>query len=84
LAEAGAPDQESEIILGILVPAGTPQGIIDRLHQEIVRVMPDVRDQLAALGFEPIGSTPAQFARRIRSEIDKWAKVIRAAGISAQ
>ena len=46
--------------------------------------MPDVRDQLGSLGFEPIGSTPAQFADRIRFEIDRWAKVIRAAGISAQ
>jgi tripartite-type tricarboxylate transporter receptor subunit TctC len=84
LAEAGAPDQESEIILGILVPGGTPAAIVDRLHQEIVRLMPDVHDRLAALGFEPIGSTPAEFAQRIRSEIDKWARVIRAAGISAQ
>src|SRR3984893_8621232 len=84
LAEAGAPDQESEIILGILVPGGTPAAIVERLHQEIVRLMPDVRDQLGSLGFEPIGSTPAQFADRIRFEIDRWAKVIRAAGISAQ
>ena len=84
LAEAGAPDQESEIILGILVPGGTPAAIVERLHAEIMRLMPGVHDQLASLGFEPIGSTPAQFAQRIRSEIDKWAKVIRAAGISAQ
>lgn len=84
LAEAGAPDQESEIILGILVPGGTPAAIVERLHQEIVRLMPDVRDQLGSLGFEPIGSTPAQFADRIRFEIDIWTKVIRAAGISAQ
>jgi tripartite-type tricarboxylate transporter receptor subunit TctC len=84
LAEAGAPNQESEIILGILVVGGTATAIIDRLHQEIVRLMPEVRDQLVALGFEPIGSTPAEFAQRIRSEIDKWAKVIRAARISAQ
>ena len=84
LAEAGAPDQESEIILGILVPGGTPAAIVDRLHQEIVRLMPEVHDRLAALGFEPIGGTPVEFAQRIRSEIDKWATVIRAAGISAQ
>jgi tripartite-type tricarboxylate transporter receptor subunit TctC len=46
--------------------------------------MPEVRARLSALGFDPIGSTPKQFAERIRSEIDKWAKVIRAAGIEAQ
>jgi tripartite-type tricarboxylate transporter receptor subunit TctC len=86
LAEAGAPDQESDIILGVLVPAGTPRDIIDRLHAQIVKVvaMPDVRARLAALGFEPIASTPNEFADRIKSEIDKWAEVIRAAGIAAQ
>jgi len=86
LAESGAPDQDSEIIAGLLVPGGTPPEIVDRLNREIVKAvtMSDVRTRLAALGFEPIGSTPKQFAERIRSEIDKWAKVIRAAGIKAQ
>ena len=86
LAEAGAPGQESDIILGVLVPAGTPQDVIDRLHREIVRIvaLPDVRERLSALGFEPIASTPKEFADRIRWEIDKWAKVIRAANIKAQ
>ena len=86
LAEAGAPGQESDIILGVLVPAGTPQDVIDRLHREIVRIvaLPDVRERLSALGFEPIASTPGEFADRIRWEIDKWAKVIRAANIKAQ
>ena len=86
LAESGAPDQESDIIAGLMAPGGTPPEIVDRLNREIVKVvaMPDVRARLSALGFEPIGSTPKQFAERIRSEIDKWAKVIRAAGIKAQ
>jgi tripartite-type tricarboxylate transporter receptor subunit TctC len=86
LAEAGAPGQESDIILGVLVPVGTPRGVIDRLHREIVRIvaLPDVRERLSALGFEPIASTPEEFADRIRWEIDKWAKVIRAANIKAQ
>ena len=86
LAEAGAPGQESDIILGVLVPVGTPRGIIDRLHREIVRIvaLPDGRERLSALGFEPIASTPEEFADRIGWEIDKWAKVIRAANIKAQ
>jgi tripartite-type tricarboxylate transporter receptor subunit TctC len=86
LAEAGVPGQESDIILGVLVPAGTPQDVIDRLHREIVRIvaLADVRERLSALGFEPIVSTPREFADRIRWEIDKWAKVIRAADIKAQ
>ena len=86
LAEAGAPGQESDIILGVLVPAGTPRGVIDRLHREIVGIvaLPDVRERHSALGFESIASTPEEFADRIRWEIDKWAKVIRAANIKAQ
>jgi len=86
LAEAGAPGQESDIILGVLVPVGTPRGVIDRLHREIVRIvaLPDVRERLSALGFEPIASTPEEFSDRIGWEIDKWAKVIRAANIKAQ
>jgi tripartite-type tricarboxylate transporter receptor subunit TctC len=86
LAESGAPGQESDIILGVLVPAGTSPEIIDRLHREIVRIvaMPDVRERLAALGFEPIAGSPREFADRIKWEIDKWAKVIRAADIKPQ
>jgi len=86
LAEQGAPDQESDIILGVLVPGGTPPEIVERLHRDIVEIvaMPDVRQRLAALGFTPIASTPAQFAERIRWEIEKWAKVIRAAAIKVQ
>ena len=84
LAEAGAPDQESDIILGVLVPGATPRDIIGRLHREIVAIMPDVRERLTALGFTPIASTPEEFADRIKSEIAKWAKVIRAAGIKPQ
>ena len=86
LAEAGAPDQESEIILGVLVPRGTPQEVIDRLHREIARIiaLPEIRERLSALGFEPIASTPEEFADRIKWEIDKWARVIRTAGIKVQ
>ncbi|MGE5779174.1 MAG: Bug family tripartite tricarboxylate transporter substrate binding protein [Hyphomicrobiales bacterium] len=86
LAEAGASDQESEIILGVLVPGGTPQEVIDRLHREIVRIvaLPEVRERLSALGFEPIASTPEEFADRIKWEIGKWAKVIRAGGIKVE
>src|SRR5262249_35377118 len=74
LAEAGSPDQESEIFLGILVPGGTPGDVIARLHREIVTIvaLPETRDRLLALGFEPIASTPEEFAARIKWEIEKW------------
>jgi tripartite-type tricarboxylate transporter receptor subunit TctC len=86
LAEAGAPGQESEIILGTLVPAATPAPIVDRLHRELVKIvtMSEVRERLTALGFEPIASTPHEFSERIKQEVGKWAKVIEAAGIKAQ
>ena len=81
-----APGQESEIILGVLVPGATPPANIARLHEAIADViaLPDMRERLTALGFDPIGSTPAEFAARIKWEIERWARVIRAAGIKAQ
>ena len=85
LAEAGLPDQEADTMQGILVPAGTPKAIIELLHREIVKVMalPDVQERMAVLGFEPVASTPEEFAARIKVEIPKWAKVIRDANIKA-
>jgi tripartite-type tricarboxylate transporter receptor subunit TctC len=81
LAEAGLSNQDADTLLGILVPAGTPQPIIALLHREIGNAMtqPDVAEKLAALGFEAIVSTPDEFAARIQADIPKWAKVIRAA-----
>jgi tripartite-type tricarboxylate transporter receptor subunit TctC len=86
LAEAGAPGQESEIILGLLAPGATPRQITERLQHELVRIIarPDVHERLVALGFEPIGSSPEEFADRIRAEVTKWAQVIRAAGLQPQ
>jgi tripartite-type tricarboxylate transporter receptor subunit TctC len=86
LAEAGVPDQESEVILGVLLPGATPLPIIERLHREIVRsvAQPEMKERLAAVGFEAVGSTPAEFADRIKAEIAKWGKVIREANIKAQ
>src|SRR5262245_11999633 len=86
LAEAGLPDQEADTMQGILVPAGTPKAIIDLLHGEIVKVMelPDVKERMAVLGFEPVADTPEEFAARIKFEIPKWAKVIRDANIKAE
>jgi tripartite-type tricarboxylate transporter receptor subunit TctC len=74
------------LTLGGLGRGGTPRAFVERLHHEIVKVvaMPDVRERLTALGFEPIVSTPQEFADRIKSEIAKWAEVIRVAGIKAQ
>ncbi len=86
IAEAGLPGYEATQWFGVLAPSGTPRAIIDRLHQEIVRALraPDVRDRLIADGTEPVGSTPEEFASYIKSETEKWARVIKAAGIKPQ
>ena len=86
LAEQGIRDQESDVVLGVLVPASTPKEVVSRLHGELVKIAADaeVKQKLAAVGFEAVGSTPAEFDARIKSEIAKWAKVIRDAGIKPQ
>lgn len=83
LAEAGLRGQESDTMQGVLAPAGTPEPIIAMLHREIDKAMaePEVKQKMAALGFEKIASTPDEFARRIRADIPKWAKVIQTANI---
>ncbi len=77
------PGYESAQWYGVLAPAGTSREIVARLHAEIVRALKhsDVKDRLAADGAEPVGSSPEEFAAFIKSEIDKWARVARAAGI---
>jgi len=83
LAEAGVPDQESEFIQAVLVPAGTPKEIVNQLYREIARIvaLPDVKERLAAVGYVPVANTPEQFAAQIKTDIAKWGKVIRDANI---
>jgi tripartite-type tricarboxylate transporter receptor subunit TctC len=83
MAEAGIPDQEGETINGLLAPAGTPGDIVAHIQGDAVAALslPDVKERLAALGFEPAVTTPDEFGARIRSEMAKWDKVVRAAHI---
>jgi tripartite-type tricarboxylate transporter receptor subunit TctC len=83
VAEAGLPGFDSGIWYGILAPAGTPREIIARLNNEIVRVLnqPDYRDFLVRNAVIPIGSPPDELGRYIKSEIVKWAKVVKDAGV---
>jgi tripartite-type tricarboxylate transporter receptor subunit TctC len=78
MAEAGIPDQESETMQGVFVPAGTPKEIVELLHNEIVKLMqlPDVKQKCADLGFDVVANSQADFLAYIRREIDKWHKVI--------
>ena len=71
---------------GLLAPAGTPPRIIDKLHQEIVKVVrsPDFVKMLTGEGAIAVGNTPAEFDAIIRADIAKWAKIIKESGISTQ
>jgi tripartite-type tricarboxylate transporter receptor subunit TctC len=86
LAEAGLTGQEADTTLSVLVPAGTPRTIIDLLYGELKKAVaqPDVAENLAALGFDPVVDTPDEFAARLRVEIPKWAKVIHDAKIAQE
>jgi tripartite-type tricarboxylate transporter receptor subunit TctC len=84
MAEAGVPGYEVAGWYGLLAPAATPRPIIDKLQQEIVAVlkMADVKEKLALDGSYPVGSTPAQFGAHMRTEVDKWRRLIQEAGIT--
>jgi tripartite-type tricarboxylate transporter receptor subunit TctC len=83
MAEAGHPGIEGESWVGFVVPAGTPKDIVATLNGEIVQIIaqPDMKQRLATLGSDPVGSTPEAFAARIKAELATWRKVIREAGI---
>jgi tripartite-type tricarboxylate transporter receptor subunit TctC len=85
MTEAGYPEIAGEGWFAFLVPAGTPKEITALLHREIVKVMalPDIKEKLATLGFEAVGTSPDESAAQFRTESVKWAKVIRDAGIKA-
>jgi tripartite-type tricarboxylate transporter receptor subunit TctC len=86
VAEAGLTGQEAYTLTGILAPAATPREIIDLLHRETVKIVaqPDVQKRLDDLGFEVVANTPEQFAVRIKTELEKWAKVVRDAKIKIE
>jgi tripartite-type tricarboxylate transporter receptor subunit TctC len=83
IAESGYPGYEFTAWQGLLAPAGTPAEIIGRLHLETVKALalPDVRAKFATLGMEPVGNSPAEFAVLIKTDLARWARVIREAGI---
>jgi tripartite-type tricarboxylate transporter receptor subunit TctC len=85
MAEAGFKGQEADTLQGVLVPAGTSRAIVTRLHADIAKVLgePEAKERVAGLGFEVVASSPEQFAAQIKAEIEKWGKVIKAAGIKA-
>ena len=83
ISESGLPGFDSVQWYGMLAPAGTPRDIIERLHRETVAILraPEVRTRLSGEGADVVAGTPEEFSALLRREIDKWARVAKAAGI---
>ena len=85
IAESGYAGFYADAWSGLFAPKGTPRAVVDKLAVETQRILnlPDVRERFAALGAEPVGSTPAEFAQHVQREIAKWAVVVKQSGAKA-
>ncbi len=86
IAESGVPGFDGSTWYGVVLPARTPQDIVNKLNHDIVAALrePDISERLASQGVELVGSTPEAFAQFIRNEIPKWAKAVRASGAKVE
>jgi tripartite-type tricarboxylate transporter receptor subunit TctC len=84
IAEAGLPGFESSVWFGLMVPAGTPRSVVDKLADAANKALKDeeVATKLKASGFEPLGGPPDEFAKFIASETEKWTAAAKAAGLT--
>jgi tripartite-type tricarboxylate transporter receptor subunit TctC len=80
------PGYEANVVYGIAVPRATPPAIVNKLNAAVGAVLkdPKLRTRIAELGAEPMPMSPAEFGKLVQSETDKWAKVIKSAGLKAQ
>jgi tripartite-type tricarboxylate transporter receptor subunit TctC len=86
IAEAGVPGFDVTVWYAILATGRTPKAIVAKLHEGIVDALqsPDVRQQLGAVGLEPVGNRTEEFAANLKAEIAKWGKVVKAAGVKPE
>ncbi len=85
-AEAGIPNQEADLLIGVVAPAGTPKTTVDLLQKQIARIvaLPDVKQRLDTMGFTAVASTPEAYAMQIRRDIETWGKVVKDLGIKVE
>ena len=85
MIEAGIADFEVVLWTSLFAPAGTPRAVVEKLQQQIAAILrlPDVAERMAALGIEPVGSTPAQLAAVLRADVEKWTAVAKSANVKA-
>jgi tripartite-type tricarboxylate transporter receptor subunit TctC len=84
IAESGFPGYEISSWQGVFAPGGTPRDVVGKINGEVVRLLsvPEVRARISLEGADPVGSSPEAFTERVKSEIAKWTKVARSAGIA--
>jgi len=86
MEEAGVPNFDVVDWFAVLVPKGTPQAVVDRINQEVVRAVksPDMSARLASDSFDVIASTPAEFDRLLRSDIEAYARIVKSANVKVE
>ena len=86
IEQAGYPNLGGEDWIGVLAPTGTSREIIALLQKEIgaIAMIPDVKERLLTIGFQPVANTPAEFANQMKLGTEQWGKVIRTANIKAE
>ena len=84
ITEAGLPGFEVNVWYGLFAPRATPAALIDKISSEVTTLLrsPEMRERLLALGVDAEGGTPAEFRRYFRNDVEKWRKVVKAAGVS--
>jgi tripartite-type tricarboxylate transporter receptor subunit TctC len=86
IAEAGVPGQEADTLTGFVMPAKTPPAIVAKLNAEMVKIgaLPEIRERLEKIGFNPVLNTPAEFGARIKEEMERWGKVVKSANLKIE
>jgi tripartite-type tricarboxylate transporter receptor subunit TctC len=86
IAESGYPGYEAIPWFGLVLPVATPKPLVTRIHDDFVKVLqsPDIRERFKAQGVEVVGSTPEEFGAFLKLEIERWGKIVKAAGIKPE